>query len=558
VVDDRTRRDLLRASKHLRELQRAALKVYRPINSEQARFQSSRARRLVARGGNRAGKTTCGAEKMARIVTGQHPAWPQPGKALVVSLDLSLLSKNCYTKLFEPGAFRVCDRCHQSKVTCTCEGLFEDHSKPAPPLIPQSAIKQVVWSDRGRKIPDRVYMKSGWQIDFRSCESGRMKFQGDAWHVVWIDEEGGSDEEVMSEIERGLLETSGWLWWTATPLACGIKLLEYSERAQEERNEREIARAGGEEVPEDPYHEEVILVTDENIALPQEAIKRFFEGMGEEEEAVRRGGTFLVQQGLVYREWDKNIHIVEPYAIPEDWTVYDLLDPGHANVFAILFLAVKPDGDWVIFDELYLHRVDIPDVVKLWHKKLRGDAIALNGRPHWSQRTGIDPSSEQTGPGMGGKSTRAQIHRERRRWQFRSFEGEYKTYKCPNAQQAGIFAVKGLLRLRSELPSRHPLYNTPKLTVMANCHHFVREIRRLRYKRPTKDKSVDEKRGTVERDDHLMDLIRYAALMRLSFVPPHQRPPWAHGEAVMNKFAKLKRRKARRAARDRKKAFDCT
>ena len=549
-------RDLLRASKHLGELRREALRVYRPLPG-QLPFFVSEARRLVGRGGNRAGKTLNGAARLASIVTGENEHWrkkrPEGGKALVVSLDFSLLSKNCYSKLFEPGSFRVCRECRRTRLGCDCGDGFMTRSMPAGPLIPDRLVRRIVWLDKARKIPDRAYLRTGWVIDFRSCESGRQKFQGDAWDLAWIDEEGGSDEDVMNEIERGLLETEGWLWWTATPLAAGVKLLEYSEKAQEEEAER-LARP--EDVSGPPHYQEVVLLTDDNIMLDKGALDRFYEGMSEEEERVRRQGDFLIQQGRVYPEWDKDLHVVDTYGIPEDWTVYDFLDPGHANAFAILMIAVKPDGDWVAFDEIYVARTDIPTVVKEWHKRLSGSSRALDGRPHWSQRTAIDPASNQIHAGMKKNSVRQQIHKERRRRKFRSFQGEFKMFNAPNAKMAGILAVKAMLNPRTGLPAKDPRHGTPKLTVMGHLYHFQREIRRYRYPRPTDGKSINERTGPVQKDDHLMDLIRYAALMGCEPVPARLRPPWARGAA--DPFQRLERRKKRRRKRQRKQAMDCT
>ena len=504
-----------------------------------------------------------GAERLARCVTDSHKTitFPDgPKEALVVSLDYSLLSKNCYTKLFESGAFRHCRRCLKCRHECECEGDWEKElSSPAEPLIPKRMIRKSVWIQKGRKIPDFVELKNGWTLHFKSCESGRDKFQGDTSHVVWIDEEGGSDEDVMSEIERGMIDTEGYLWWTATPLACGVKLLEYAEAAQEEELERAEREAAGAEVPDHPFYAEAVLRTDDNVNLSRDAIAKFFDGMSEEEERVRREGSFLIQQGLVYKSWDKRIHIVETHPVTEDWTVYDLIDPGHANAFAVMFLAVKPDGDMVVFDELYLARTDVPEVVKMWRDKLSGKTCGpLGGLPHWSQRTMSDPAAKVVQAGMKMNSVRTQIENERRARNFRSFEGEHGVFLAPNAQQAGIFAVQALLKPRMNLPTGDPRHGKPILTVMEHCVHWQREIRRYRYPRAMPGRDINEKQGPVKKDDHLMDLTRYAALSNLKYVDPSYRPAWARGDTKTTLYQRLRRRKAKRQRNATASAKDCS
>ena len=160
---------------------------------------------------------------------------------------------------------------------------------------------QLPVSGPGHVAPQRRHQHPTGQPQALLVDTGPTPPLAEAEHLVAIVPAGldagrqgvgaaGSDEDVVHEIERGLLENSGRLWWTATPLAAGVKLLEYSENAQ------------AEELEENPYHEEVILRTDDNITLPKEATEKFFEGMSEEEESVRREGAFLIQSGLVYRE----------------------------------------------------------------------------------------------------------------------------------------------------------------------------------------------------------------------------------------------------------------
>lgn len=547
---EQKKRRLLQAARHLKDLRGEALRLFRPL-PHQVAIHSSGCKRLVIRGGNRSGKTVNGAVKAARRVE----APPQPGekgRGLVVSLDNRLLAKNCYAKLFEPGAFRVCKECDQVQHACSCgpteAEVFRLRSRPAPPLVPPRLVKRFVWLEKGRRILDFVELRNGWGIEFRSCESGREKFQGEDWDWAWIDEEGGSDESIMLEIERGLLENDGDLWWTATPLAAGVKLLEYAEAAREEEDEG----------VDQPYHEQVVLDTDDNPTIPVSARDKFFAGMSEDEERVRRRGDFLIQQGLVYREWDKKLHLVETHPVPESWTVYDLVDPGCANAFAILFLALKPNGDWVAFDEIYLRHVDIPDIVAEWRRLLAGGSAPLGGLPHWSQRTGIDPASKQIHAGMKLNHVKSQVEQERERKNLRSFEGDFGCFPAPNTRLGGILRVKTLLKVRTGYKGNEAWKNgTPQLTVMRHLVHFQREIRRYRWPKQKPDKDVNESQGPVKKDDHLMDLLRYGALMNLRYVAPAARPRWSRGDYNPG-FDRLRKRKARRARDRRRNAMDCT
>ncbi len=560
MADPRSHLYKVTAELHRRE--REALRLYTP-QSQQAAIFTTTARRLVIRGGNQSGKTLSGAKRVADIATG-YDLHGVAGKTkglrlLLVSLDFSLMSENIYRKLFEPGAFDVCETCLRVRHLCdsrvggdgACEvdeSSWDDRRSDADPLIPPRFLKEIAWLDKRRGIPARAVLKTGVVMDFRSTDQGRAKFQGVQWDFFWGDEEATNDEEIMSEIERGLIKRKGYGQITATPLAASLTLVNWSERAQEERAERDLLLSEGKPLPaHPPFYEEVQLFTDDNVALDQRELEKFYEDMGEEEEAVRRRGEFLIQQGLVYgREFDKHLHIVDTFKVPQEWTLYEIQDPGHAVAFATLYWAVNPEGDHYLCDELYLRRLDIPEVVRRQKKLLRSDSPSLAGWHH-PQRSIVDPAAKQVAAGMKGRSVLDQLHAERKRQKHYCWQGKFKCYKAHNEVQAGIFAVKALMKPREN--------GKPRLFVMRHLNHFLREIRRYRWPRPPIGKDLVEKAGPIKKDDHLMDTLRYGALSKLQYVPPEQRPGWGANPRLKRSIEDFRKRKKRKKEREANSAY---
>jgi len=543
------RRELLRRVElTIARRDKEALPLFEPQPQQLPIFQSQ-ARRLLIRGGNRSGKTLCGAIRVADWVCGYGRfgvARDPDIRVLCISLDFSLMSENVYRKLFEPGAFEFCKTCGTVRHLCVCEGDWKERARPADALIPPRLVKEFAWLDKRRGIPAKAWLKTGATLDFRSTDQGRAKFQGPMWDLFWADEEATNDEDIMNEIERGLVDRQGYGQITATPLAASLTMVNWSERAGEEKAERELAAHEGRS-QEPVYYEEVQLYTDENKALAKDAIRRFFDGMGEEEEGVRRRGDFLVQQGLVYgREFRKDLHVVDTFQVPLEWTVYEIQDPGHAAAFATLYWAVSPEGDHVVFDELYLRRQDIPDVVKQQKRLLGGESPAL-GSYRRPQRSIVDPAALQVGPGMKGRCVRDQIHAERKKQNHVCYEGEWKTYLAHNEVQAGIFAVKALLKPKED--------GKPRLTVMRHCAHFLRELRRYRWPRPPAGKDLVEKSGPIKKDDHLMDCCRYGALGRLEHVPVHLRPNWGANPKLAKSIRRIREEQRTKRLEKQQAAF---
>ena len=62
---------------------------------------------------------------------------------------------------------------------------------------------------------------------------------------------------------------------------------------------------------------------------------------------------FRKYTGLVYKEFQREIHVIEPFDIPDGWDVYRGFDFGSNNPTVCLFIAVDNDGNWFIVDEHY-------------------------------------------------------------------------------------------------------------------------------------------------------------------------------------------------------------
>jgi hypothetical protein len=74
--------------------------------------------------------------------------------------------------------------------------------------------------------------------------------------------------------------------------------------------------------------------------------------------AIRHGeskwyGTWESGSGLVYDNWNKNIHWIDPFPVPVSWTRFRAMDHGKNQPFACLWGAMAPWGDLVLYREYY-------------------------------------------------------------------------------------------------------------------------------------------------------------------------------------------------------------
>jgi len=174
---------------------------------KQAEFhrQGAQYRERLLLGGNRIGKTECGAAELAYHLTGQYPEhWV--GKR--------------FDKPIRAWAAGVTGESTRDVVQAKLFGPPERQEDWGTGLIPKAAIGKV---STGRGIAGAIdtaaiaHVSGSWSsVAFKSYERGREKWQGAGLEVVWFDEE--PDEDIYLEGLTRTNETDGIVYLTCTPL----------------------------------------------------------------------------------------------------------------------------------------------------------------------------------------------------------------------------------------------------------------------------------------------------------------------------------------------------
>lgn len=73
---------------------------------------------------------------------------------------------------------------------------------------------------------------------------------------------------------------------------------------------------------------------------------------GVRRERLRRG-RWVQAEGAIYA-FDRAVHLIDPFPIPADWPRYWVLDFGYVNPFVWLWAAEGPDGDLIVYREIYM------------------------------------------------------------------------------------------------------------------------------------------------------------------------------------------------------------
>lgn len=165
------------------------------IHKKQLEFHKSSKRNRWVFGGNRSGKTECGAVETVWLARGIHP-YRENKKDMfgwVVSLSTKVQKEVAQEKIL-----KYLDKEYISEI------IMNTGKKSSPEY----------------GVIDTIVVKNSFggfsKISFKSCEEGREKFQGTSLDFVWFDEE--PPEDIYNECKMRVLDKCGDIFGTMTPL----------------------------------------------------------------------------------------------------------------------------------------------------------------------------------------------------------------------------------------------------------------------------------------------------------------------------------------------------
>ena len=271
-------------------------------------------------GGNRSGKTECGAVETLWLARGIHPYRRNRKDTFgwVVSLSQQVQRDVAQSKIlyYLPKGWI-------SDIVM----LSGRKDSPASGVIDQIKIKNVFGGIS--------------TIGFKSCDQGREKFQGTSLDYVWFDEE--PPREVYEECLMRVMDRQGDIFGTMTPLK-GRTFI-YDEIYLNRRKNPEI------------WYE--FMNWADNPFLSKKEIALLETALGDSALDSRKYGRFSEGCGLVYPEFDESVHVIEPFSVPREWQEIISIDPGLNNPLSAHWYCVDWDGNVYVAAEHYAAGRDI-------------------------------------------------------------------------------------------------------------------------------------------------------------------------------------------------------
>ena len=211
------------------------------------------------------------------------------------------------------------------------------------------------------------------------------------------------------------------------------------------------------------------------LSLPESQRKRLLEG------------NWDVAEGAAFPEFDRNIHVTEPFSIPKNWPKFRACDYGYGSYSAVLWFAVAPDGQLIVYRELYVSKVLAKDLAnKVLHLEEEDGTILY----------GVLDSSCWHKRGDTGPSLAEQMVLQGCRWR-------------PSDRSAGSrIAGKNEVHRRLQIQEDVDEDNTPGMVVFHSCINLVSQLPSI----PLDPKNPED--VNTKSEDHLYDALRYGVMSR--------------------------------------------
>lgn len=348
-------------------------------------------------------------------------------------------------------------------------------------LVPPSELYRGSFDEALHKNDATLRFANGSTFGFKTYDQDVDAYSSATLHRIHWDEEppGEHGFEIRKEARARLLKHGGDEILSMTPLL-GLSWVYEKIYEPFERGDKRIFCVRAD--------------LDDNKYIDATYKAQFLADLTKEEIEARKEGKFVHFRGLVYPEYDERQHVVEPPSIKHVRGLESVvgIDPG-ARTTAVSFNGFDRDNSMLTYDELYLHDEDaIPENAA---KFIRAKLTA------WGVKDPlfvIDPSARNrnlvTGENVQNAYARAGIP---------VLPGQAE-------KLAGVFEVRRRLQA-----TPRPLW-----LVSRDCTVTQWEIGRYRM-----DDRADGKFEVVKENDHIMDTIRYVAMVRpLRFPDPAKDP----------------------------------
>lgn len=313
------------------------------------------------------------------------------------------------------------------------------------------------------------------KLGYCDTETDVLQYQGQAYEVIFMEE-----ATQFTEFQFNCLKESNRLsgqcnkpvkprmYLTCNPGGVGhawVKRLFIDK----EYNPGEI-EAEYEFIPALVFENEYLMKNDKDYV-------KTLESLPEDRKRAMLYGEWDVYEGQFFPEFKRDIHVIEPFEIPEGWNIYFTMDYG-LDMLAGYWIAVDYDNNAYVFREIY-----------------QSDLLVSQARDKIKELTDEEVYAYLAPPDLWNR------HKETGKSTADIFaEGDILLYKTNNDRIQGWLQMKEWLKVFEDEQG----CKTAKLKIFSTCKNLIRCLPQLQHS----DKKVGDVANEPHEITHAPDAIR--------------------------------------------------
>lgn len=210
------------------------------------------------------------------------------------------------------------------------------------------------------------------------------------------------------------------------------------------------------------------------LSLPEVKRKQWLEGNWE------------VFEGAAFAEFDKHVHVVDPFTIPSNWPKFRACDWGFSSPFCVLWFACDYDNVLYVYREFYSKGLTADIFAQRVRQMEMGENVSygIMDSSVWARRGDTGPPVPEVMRNNGCV--------------FRPSD------RSPGSRLNGKMEVHRRLRLFDDSKGM----KTSKLKIFSNCRNLIRTLPML----PLDNNNNEDVETKAE--DHAYDALRYGVMSR--------------------------------------------
>jgi hypothetical protein len=287
---------------------------------------------------------------------------------------------------------------------------------------------------------------------------------------VWFDEEPPKD--IYDECRMRVLDRRGDIFGTMTPLK-GLTFI-YEEIFLNKNNSPEV------------WCE--FMEWADNPFLDKGEVDLLTQTLSDDVLESRRYGRFKSNTGLVYSEFDENLHVIDPFPIPPEWQDTVSIDPGLNNPLSAHWYCVDYDGNVYVVAEHFEAGKD----VSYHSERIKRISSSIGWKTDGKGRISALIDSAANQKTLASSKSVTELFLEC---------GIAVSPKVNKDMFSGIQRVKGYF---------NKVENKPKIYIFRSCVNLIRELKNYRW---------GEGDIPKKQDDHALDELRYYIMTRPQNTP---------------------------------------